>query len=610
MVEYIFFTFSPVQGFIEKSRKLRDLYGSSLILSKLSEGVATYANKDNGLTLVSPALIGIQQESRCGFPNQILFQVNVNSYKEDAEVNAYCQKIRCQFFDEWEQIIDKCNNWIKNRPSLWNWCQDISWKDWDREWRNWKNYAWETFFGVGKTVKSAQEDLEHRKLARNWVAINWIGESSSLSGADGIVLPKLGHPKRNPKLGQWGQEKDEVEEFYRRLALKTENKDPESQEIPEGKYIDPNERLSIPELVKRLVTLDKVSKDLEIPRLEKTFSDLVRRAQINSKYQQESDQQKCLNLPIINNLAKLICSQHRNILDNKEFSDVGQWTGWFIGDGDCVSEYILDLIDKDSSNQEEKSNKIRQFSQEMRSWGERFQREFDPNLGRVIYAGGDDFLGLIYNRKFPEHSLKSISGSKILNWLTRLPDEEWQKEKSEQINEKITLSVGFVWAAPAVPQRDILQHCREAQQVSKKKGRNRITIRVVFSQGRYVQWSTPWQYLKILQHYKDRDRNKNWNHVYNDLAQLQTRHAFGLGLEDKNANLPEPLLNSLNQDAMLDAMLNFVELYFPGYKTELKEAARSDKLFANLSVQERSLAMVRWLRDLIVVGWYLCSEEE
>jgi CRISPR-associated protein Cmr2 len=566
MINYIFFTFAPVQGFIEKSRKLRDLYGSSLILSKLSEGVADLAKNDNNLTLVSPALIGVQEESRSGFPNRILFQVNITT---EAELESYTKQIKDQFFEEWQHIINECNQWIKNKPPLWNWCEEISWQDWDREWKHWKNYAWETFSGTGKTVDEAIRDLENRKLSRNWTAINWIGESSSLSGADGIVFPKLGHPKRKPKLGQWGKEKEEIKKFYKRLSLATEGKNPAHDSAEsEGKYIDPDEKLSIPELVKRLVTLEEVSQPLNIPSL-KRFTELVRRAQ-----------------------------------DNKESPDVGQWTGWFMGDGDRVGDYLTELINS-SNDQEQVSNRIGNFSQQMRNWGEQFQREFDPDFGRIIYAGGDDFLGLIYNRQFPERSQESISGSEILKWLIQLPDE-WKKGKSEAI-QKITLSLGFVWAAPAVPQRDVLQHCREAQRESKKKGRDRVTIRVVFSQGRYVEWTTPWQYLKILQKYEDRDGEKNWNHIYSDLSQLQARHAFGLGLDEKGTELPEILLDSINQEAMLE----FVELYFPSYRKQLEWAASSDNgLFPYFTSQERPLAMVRWLRNFIAVGWHLCSEEE
>ena len=56
MARYKAITFAPVQGFIEKSRKLRDLYGSSFILSYLAKAIC---NKAQSLDcqVISPASI-------------------------------------------------------------------------------------------------------------------------------------------------------------------------------------------------------------------------------------------------------------------------------------------------------------------------------------------------------------------------------------------------------------------------------------------------------------------------------------------------------------------------------------------------------------------------
>lgn len=40
-------TFAPIQGFIEDSRKLRDLYGSSFLLSYLAKSICEAAKKKN-----------------------------------------------------------------------------------------------------------------------------------------------------------------------------------------------------------------------------------------------------------------------------------------------------------------------------------------------------------------------------------------------------------------------------------------------------------------------------------------------------------------------------------------------------------------------------------
>ena len=77
VAKYTVITFAPVQGFIEKSRKLRDLYGASQILSYLSWKIVCAANSKN-CEVISPAIdtddvskianVDIVQ----GMPNRIL----------------------------------------------------------------------------------------------------------------------------------------------------------------------------------------------------------------------------------------------------------------------------------------------------------------------------------------------------------------------------------------------------------------------------------------------------------------------------------------------------------------------------------------------------------
>jgi CRISPR-associated protein Cmr2 len=64
---YTAITFAPVQGFIEKSRKLRDLYGSSYLLSFLAEVLCRAMDADPNCELISPALVNNAK----GTPNQI-----------------------------------------------------------------------------------------------------------------------------------------------------------------------------------------------------------------------------------------------------------------------------------------------------------------------------------------------------------------------------------------------------------------------------------------------------------------------------------------------------------------------------------------------------------
>lgn len=62
-------TFAPVQGFISSSRKLRDLYGSSLLLSVLAKAIVDDA-KERCFEVLSPALVNTAR----GTPNLLVIR--------------------------------------------------------------------------------------------------------------------------------------------------------------------------------------------------------------------------------------------------------------------------------------------------------------------------------------------------------------------------------------------------------------------------------------------------------------------------------------------------------------------------------------------------------
>ncbi|NEO41131.1 MAG: hypothetical protein F6J90_34340 [Moorea sp. SIOASIH] len=92
---YTVITFSPVQSFIDKSRKLRDLYGSSYILSFLSWIICQAAEKQS-YKVVYPALPNVVQ----GMPNQIVIAGNLS----EADIN----KIEDYFNQAWKCLLDSC----------------------------------------------------------------------------------------------------------------------------------------------------------------------------------------------------------------------------------------------------------------------------------------------------------------------------------------------------------------------------------------------------------------------------------------------------------------------------------------------------------------------
>ncbi|NJN04874.1 MAG: CRISPR-associated protein [Leptolyngbyaceae cyanobacterium RM1_1_2] len=518
---YTAITFAPVQGFIEKSRKLRDLYGSSFILSYLSERVCNAARHSlmphTAIAeirwpedpIVSPALISVTQ----GIPNQILIR---GEFPQEQAVQAF--KLA------WRDIVLTCQNWIQaNVPNRSN-AQPWEYGCWNRSWQAWIEHAWEFFWatGIGETGDNAKVALNECKFARAWTGVNWTGESSSLSGIDGRAWPHMG--KHRPYSRSQAAEDAEVREFYQQLMEK----------LGEAS-ITTREFLSIPELVKRLVTYEQVVNygdatqpkrlKFEIPPSFRDLNRLLNRSASNLGQPGDLDESNKLD----------------EALEEANREEAKRWTGWFQGDGDRAGDFLLAQPD----------DVLHRFSQNMRNWGANLKTHLPPitlgnklskKSGRIIYAGGDDFLGVLY-RNPPLPPLTPIEC--IQDFFGRFKSQIWSETQ-----EPITVSVGFVWVAPSVPQRDVLQHCREAEQSAKRAGRDRIACRILFNDGKHLEWTCPWWLLEgnaadelgpdtlpatgILGAYRDRQgqsypHSPNWTHLYSDVTTLEARHGFGGG---------------------------------------------------------------------------------
>jgi len=547
---YTVITFAPVQGFIEKSRKLRDLYGSSYLLSLLSWAIGQAAESQD-YEVVSPALPNITQ----GMPNQIIIKGDIT--EEGVE------KIKKRFYEVWKAVADSCREWIEYNVTKWEY-------KWKREWNLWSHHAWEFFWAIGEPgerITDVRERINQEKTSRDWTGINWQGESSTLSGADAIAYPNIG-ATGDPQKYSYQSEQRKIREFYEQLSLKL--KGDQSSEEEGSPFINVREELSIPELIKRLITHGKILDKFKdkLIELEKEWkNDLVVQKKRKKIYS------------IANELRPRSfkdLNRHKDEKDEKKY-----WTGWFQGDGDSASKYFKSL------REDEEEAKTTAFSEEMRKWGKWLidnQKEKLPKDGRMIYAGGDDFLGVIYENN------KQINAVECLRWFYTFKSEIWghkpepeaEQEEGKNKEKTITASVGFVWAGAQVPQRDVLQHCHEAEQSAKKKGRDRISFRILFNSGNHLEWVCPWWVLdeeeikklsekfptpeqNLIKSYKSRSKDDNWTHFYQDVGMLESRHAFGSEKTKFNGEW-------IKTDR-IDIALGLIEIYFgSGWKDIIANA--------------------------------------
>ncbi|WP_199331481.1 type III-B CRISPR-associated protein Cas10/Cmr2 [Aulosira sp. FACHB-615] len=666
---YTAITFAPVQGFIEKSRKLRDLYGSSFILSYLASTICRKA-RDKGFWVVSPATINLTQ----GTPNQIIIKGDF----PETEVKEV-------FDSAWDGVIQTCRQWIEDHvPGEYHW---------RRTWNLWSSYAWEFFWGQGESITNARGNLDQIKRRRNWTAINWTGESSTLSGADAIAIPSLG--SNHPKTYKYETQKNEIKAFYQQLSYavghdfiehirnELKKKNPEIHSRLVERYgqgfikfieerfpkisqqerdelireygsgiIDPDEELSIAELIKRLITLEAIASPIGIPTQEipETYRDLNR---LNTKRKKDKLEP-----------------------DNR-------WTGWFQGDGDKAGEYLKKLSDIETNN----------FSLAMITWGENILKKSLNNTGcgRIIYAGGDDFLGVLYRTPPDKRFLGKLvtyltdkagkSAPKLAKEITTFRQEfdsrglhkdvklsvelrhefaqiikdnyksdgilkealadaglkyqeaeilfrepvlkpqeclDWfynfnsanENALWKQHKQPIGVSVGFVWAAPGVPQREVLQNCRDVEKIAKNQGRDRLAIRILFNGGNYIDWVCPWWCLQeVLQGYCDRHgqtgAKANWGHIYADVALLESRHAFKGEQTEIALALFKIYFPDVNK--RLNLKDNKILWNQPEEDNEKKKIISYGILGNKKDCKDANEALNNWIINLAKIGFQLCQ---
>ncbi|WP_017315174.1 Cas10/Cmr2 second palm domain-containing protein [Mastigocladopsis repens] len=568
---YTVITFAPVQGFIEKSRKLRDLYGSSYLLSYLSWIICSAAEK-HGCKVVSPALPNITQ----GMPNQIIIEGDF------PEENA-----KLALLTAWKCVTESCRDWVEeNVKGEWEY------RSWKRSWGLWTKYAWEFFWVQGQanqSISDVREKLNEKKRWRDWTGINWQGESSTLSGADAIAYPKLGQIS-DPRQYDYQQEKQDVRRFYEAL----------SEKLGES-FIDPKEELSIPELIKRIITYESISNKL-IERFRLTFGQDG--ANIEPLIEDTKQISKDLHPSSFKDLNR---HKQKNGTDSQTQQSRG-FQGWFQGDGDKAGEYLKKFPEK-----------THDFSEEMRNWGKWFKNK-PFKLGRVIYAGGDDFLGVFYDK---DDSGEKLEPRYCVDWFRDFKPKIWHENKAKEEQKKITVSVGFVWASPDIPQRDVLQHCREAEKSAKNNGRDRIAFRILFNNGNHLEWVCPWWLLEagLLSSYRDREHNQekpNWTHIYNDVAVLESRHAFDDDSTDVAMGLLEiyfskEIANLIKRQSLCkwnsnwlhddDADLTLMRAGILGQRKNYTKE-NTDEI-DNIKVNK---ALNNWIINLAKVGFHLCQQ--
>lgn len=457
-------TFAPVQSFIRSSRKLRDLYGGSLLLSHLARAIAADAAL-RGCRVISPAGIS----SSRGVPNVLVI---AGDYRRGHAREA--------LLHSWKRVLQACRGWLEHAlagesfaPASWE-------QGWGASWKACGQHSWELFHGQGSTIAAARQALAVTKLQRDWAIPNWTGESSTLSSAEAVVRPGMALV-RDPRDVDPAAAQQEARAFIAALR---------GQRELGVAFAGENEELSLTELVKRLVTYGPVARQAFAGEGEPAADP---RALLPERFQKLSGSEEERPESIV----------------------------WFMADGDQIGAHL----EQQASRQGE-AEALARFSAEMRAWAAGLYAavpERMPDRAMVVYAGGDDVFGALHESVPGGRDLRS---DHLWQWLATFP-ELWQPWREQGL----TVSMGLVWADAAVPQREALQHARDAEASAKARGRDRFALRLLYAGGNHLEWTCPWSLLAAVRSaYRDREQrggsSARWRHLADDLAWLRRRQAL------------------------------------------------------------------------------------
>ena len=500
---YTAVTFAPVQSFIRASRKLRDLYGSSLLLSHLARAIAEDAQQHSH-TVISPASL----DSSRGVPNVLVIE---GGYSKGQAREA--------LLATWRQVLEACRCWLEGEfPHT-----DFQWQS---SWNACGTHSWELFHGQGASIEKARQALAINKQQRDWSVPNWTGESSTLSSAEAVVWPGMG-AVRDPRELPAGRIQQEARAFLKLLC--------EHDKLGEA-FAGDNEEISLIELIKRLVTYPAVG---QAAFATKTDPKPNIKGLIPSRFQDLS----------------MIARENQAAKAKQSESIV-----WFMADGDGIGDHLQALARKDGEKQA-----LQSFSQAMRSWAAGLYERVPAVMEKqamVVYAGGDDLFGALHET---EPGANDLTTDHLWRWLRQFP-QIWEQCKQPNL----TVSMGLVWADAKVPQREALQHAREAEASAKARGKNRFALRLLYAGGNHLEWTCPWDWLDpILSHYTDREgrslkasrdgRPPSWRHLAEDLQWLRSRQAIAPDRTGARAASGRPAKPHAVSDALL-------QVYFPGWR--------------------------------------------
>jgi CRISPR-associated protein Cmr2 len=560
-------SFGPVQAFLGGGQRLRDWAVASWLCHYLS-AVLIYRWEERGGRVLLPLhnttslvkWLGNKQldpDGKKGFWQAELPNVIVGLYPDD---EVWIERLKKAVINEWIELLKRLE-WAATRhsPSLLN---GIGWKVIHEN----NRYLWSVYAEtapvqvdkVSETIAELFAQLESQKVSRKWEGPWWGGRTSPTAGNLSVWNPGL---KPFNDGGTWGLPDDQLAKWWERVAKDSElaglfSSDERLNSIEMVKRL-----ASVPEIITpALESLwdRKLPSNCPWERFpDRTSSSAIwvsknvdsetwNRALQPLEKDHFENKGKAWGMPGLDETGSYV---HPRVLERRnidpEVTDIWQddvpkgwestieWTVGWRGDGDHMGKWFSGEQYQDLNLPWAKWHPNAQMYNQYQLTGSPCQalgrRQIElPHMldlsvllghwnkllyplvqekhqGKVIFAGGDDFLLL-----GPLTEAVPLSTELYHLWTGQKssltepldpPSDGWVRY-NEQVypvpSETMSFSLGVVIAQRRIPQSQWHRGLTQAYKKAKTSGRDRVCVQVIFNSGQILEWVCPWPLWALL----------------------------------------------------------------------------------------------------------------
>jgi CRISPR-associated protein Cmr2 len=496
------FTFSPVQGFISNSRRLSDLYHSSLLLSTLTENLMKVI-KDLKAEIIYPVLVEDGQ-GLANYPNRIVFLAD----------GCMCKDVVKKFQELWkgvyeiilrrvldevgiskeekEKIEEQAKFHLENYFRAYCECTNSEelekWKEKLKQnlGKDYDDYAiaydWtERKLGALKSKKHYEPlmDAYTYNGGKHPDGCTLCGERAHLAVDWKKLIENLQKEERLKYIKHYLKEGEKlcgvclVKRFaFHYLKRQTF---PSVHDVANAKFKEELKDFEQrhPDLANRLKSLLKRYTGEEKPRLWEYNAELFDIKELERTRMEEGDPEG-----VIDDLIREL----RQIYDNKFLSKPSKnYFAIIISDGDSIGDWLglNSKIRKEKLERafhEKFSTALSNYAREIKSL------ESKEKFGlRIVYAGGDDVLAVADLREFLDFA------------------EKLNPVFEKKVGENASVSAGIVIGHQKDNLAYLLNEARKAEKKAKSvKGKSAFCITVIPRGGGHVSFWAKWEFLNLF----------------------------------------------------------------------------------------------------------------